>query len=552
MPINLQSSTELSQKEHSRPWLRLLVASLALLLTFVISVFSLAEWVAHRPSLVRGVVNPAEIQAESELLARSGLVVRDGSFLRKYPFTPPWTSHSLLVPQSWLGESRTRMIFGSDSVRADWLLSDLDVLEPVMQRAYGGWDSAASRGWSWDSWFDNWRKELHAKGSQVISWDEAFAPVDALIAFQRDNHTQIPLMRQSTSDGSQTALLSSAPSGPCTQIRAGGRIFPIVIADAAQRVRTALLWRAQRASIEKTRYLAMPQSYGLPQAVACGGTWITLQPVGDEARGAIPQSLKAPLRYLYLDRPHIQRLGKGVVYARLPTFNEANYASLQSDRWFRRQPRDRILLIDLRDNGGVSAGYGFAALKGWIPDNRMATFGDFGIGLNASCLYAPLKWNESVRASSSLSANRTYLQSLLDRIAKQYPTGCPRAVDATPPRWAYTQHYFRPQPGDMRIVALVNARCASDCELFAAQLASLRETIVVGVNTYGVGQFVQPGYAVLPHTGLPYRLALGQSDIYGDGRSFDAYGLDVDLILPDVDEAQLAELQQLAEAVLSM
>ena len=553
MSINPPSTLHLSQKSRYGLWRRLLVASLALLPTLVLAVFALAEWVAHRPSPVRGVISPAEIRIESERLARSGLLVRDESLLREHPFAPPWTAHSLLVPPNWLNESRARMVFGSHRVRADWLLSDLDVLEPVMQRAYGGWDSAALRGWNWSAWFDNWRKELRAKGSKAIPWNEAFAPIDALIAFQRDNHTQIPLKRRSTIDSSQTALLVSAPPGPCTQIRASGRIFSITGTDAAKRVRTALLWTARESSIKNTNYLALPQSYGVPQAVACGGTWIALQPIGNEAHGAIPRILKAPFRYLQSERPHTQRLGGGVVYARLPTFNEANYANLRSDHWVRRQPGDRILLIDLRDNGGGSASYGFAALKGWIPDDRMVPARDFGIRLNASCLYAPLKWNASAGTSPNISPNlRAYLQSLLDRMAEQYPPGCPRVADATPPRWTYPQHHFRPQTGDMRIIALVNAHCASDCELFTAQLASLRETIVVGVNTDGVGQFVQPGYSVLPHTGLAYRIALGESDLYGDGRSFDGYGLDVDLVLPDVNDAQLNELQKLAETVSRM
>ena len=38
---------------------------------------------------------------------------------------------------------------------------------------------------------------------------------------------------------------------------------------------------------------------------------------------------------------------------------------------------------------------------------------------------------------------------------------------------------------------------------------------------------IQPGYSVLPHTGLRYRIALGRSDPYGDSRSVDGYGLDV-------------------------
>ena len=87
----------------------------------------------------------------------------------------------------------------------------------------------------------------------------------------------------------------------------------------------------------------------------------------------------------------------------------------------------------------------------------------------------------------------------------------------------------------MRIIALVNSRCGSDCELLTEMPVSLPGTIVVGANTYGLYQLIQPGYSVLPHTGLRYRIEHGRSDPYGDNRSVDGYGLDVDVVLPQVD-----------------
>jgi hypothetical protein len=54
---------------------------------------------------------------------------------------------------------------------------------------------------------------------------------------------------------------------------------------------------------------------------------------------------------------------------------------------------------------------------------------------------------------------------------------------------------------------------------------------IVGSNSFGVAQYIQPGYSVLPHTRLPFRIALGTSDGYGDNRSFDGYGFDVDILL---------------------
>jgi hypothetical protein len=80
-------------------------------------------------------------------------------------------------------------------------------------------------------------------------------------------------------------------------------------------------------------------------------------------------------------------------------------------------------------------------------------------------------------------------------------------------------------------------------------LATSPQTIVAGTNTFGIMQFTQPGYSVLPHTGLTYRLALGTSDIYGDGRSVDGYGLDVDILIPGVDRLDPHDLLDLAHLV---
>ena len=100
--------------------------------------------------------------------------------------------------------------------------------------------------------------------------------------------------------------------------------------------------------------------------------------------------------------------------------------------------------------------------------------------------------------------------------------------------WDYRQHAMRP-PGDvdgrLRIVALVNNGAGSDAEYMVQLLASLPETVIVGSNTFGVAQYIQPGYSVLPHTRLPFRIALGTDDAYGDNRSFDGYGFDVDILL---------------------
>lgn len=130
----------------------------------------------------------------------------------------------------------------------------------------------------------------------------------------------------------------------------------------------------------------------------------------------------------------------------------------------------------------------------------MVRFDSIGSKITSSCLYAALKWGYPD------STDKGRRQELLNRMAKPYPPGCPRSVDTTQSRWTYLQHRFEPKPSDMRIIALVNSRCGSDCEWLTEELALLSETIVAGTNTYGICQMILPGYSVLPHTGLHYGL----------------------------------------------
>lgn len=508
------------------------------LLAFV----GIVERIAHRPSLVRTFVTIPEVKAEDAHLQQMGLVLRDGSFLKEHPFQPPWTSHSLLYPSTW-AEPGIKSLLGSRHVRADLLLADLDVLQPVMARAYGGWDSAVALGWNWDRWFEDWRSRLAAKGSAEISWDDAFSSMDQLLAFQRDNHTQIPLDRQ-TSDGSQTALLARAPGSACTEIRSSEGIFSINANDAGQRVRTAQLWRSGATSFVSASYIAAPTSYGVLQAVHCGGNWIAVQPVGEQ-RG---KRCSSKLKVLWTEtigrvRPGVERIGDGIVYARLPTFDSAHYDGVSRQGWANREPSDRVLIVDLRNNGGGEVDYGLDVLKRWVDESQMIGFDSIGSEVNSSCLYTALKW------SYAGEDGKAQMQRWLDRMAQPFPSDCPRSVDRTPSRWTYLQHHFNPKPSDMRIVVLVNSGCGSDCELMTEELASLPQTLVVGANTYGLCQMIQPGYSVLPHTGLHYRMALGRSDPYGDHRSVDGYGLDVDVVLPEVDRLGRGSMRELAAIV---
>ena len=90
-------------------------------------------------------------------------------------------------------------------------------------------------------------------------------------------------------------------------------------------------------------------------------------------------------------------------------------------------------------------------------------------------------------------------------------------------------------PKQPRFLVVVDDLCGSDCEFATFVFATRGESVIAGVSTYGVAEFIQPGYTVLPHSRTPVRMALGLSDFYGDGRSLDGYGFDVDVLLPTAE-----------------
>jgi len=143
---------------------------------------------------------------------------------------------------------------------------------------------------------------------------------------------------------------------------------------------------------------------------------------------------------------------------------------------------------------------------------------------------------------------RQILQSMVDYINTPAADNCTVEPTIVRGRSGLRNHHFNPYPsGDRtRIVALVDNGCGSDCEYMAEVLAGLPDTVIAGTSTYGVMGFTQPGYFVLPHSRVPFRLALSRTDDYGDGRSVDGYGITVDILLPTLHSQARSSLLALA------
>ena len=486
------------------------------------------------------IVPEAERTAEIAWLTSLGLSVPDAGVVLAEPYAPPLTRRSFVVPHTWFNFE------SPDTVSSAALAEDLDVLREVMSRAYGGWETAEARGWNWDSWFAEWKAMLVAHGAAMLSLEEAFAPIKRLMEFQLDNHTNIPLSdRTFFGSGSTTVVLASAPKDVCTEARtASGQSFALAARDLGQQPHRAQVWDGK--ALHGTSYLSYPALRGVVTEVKCGALWVKARPVWEPAPlnvfHASPERTKALLALSKEthDHPFLIHLAPGVAYLRLPTFSKQNAVDIEQHlaAWPKPTQEDKVLIVDLRDNGGGDVAD--EALVGWVDADRLWTgFNNSTTHHGASCLYPALRWGYTALTSGHLNPPLPKgmvggLQEMLDALYGPSQPGCPRRTEEAKGTWNYAQRHAAPPgpvAGHRRILALVNNGCGSDCELMTYLLASLPETVVVGSNTYGVAQYIQPGYSVLPRTRLAFRIALGTSDLYGDQRSVDGYGLDVDVVL---------------------
>jgi hypothetical protein len=487
-------------------------------------------------------IPPTEQEEEVRWLASLGLKAPAQPWPLENPFTAPFTRRSLVVPTAWY---RNR----PQTLRADLFRADVQLLRRVMETAYAGWDIAKTHGWNWDQFFDDWDVALAESGTRDLSLNDAFAPWRKFMQVQLDNHSG-PTVGNFATVGhafSWTALLAKEPEGVCNEVRnAKEATFPIDTRDPAQQPK-----KAEDRTGKAVQYIVTPHSKGPVKAVHCGTEWIRAEAAWmpeEEGRYAHIRAMAGTEK----DVPVFRSISPRIGYIRYPSFSKpAVELTIQMERTlWARVHSEEILIVDLRGNGGGDMR--IEALLGW------SKFGDAEgkTRLGASCLYPALRWGYSQISALGLTppisdSRVKSLQAGLDALTRQDAPGCPAKYVEKPATWNYVEHHYPSAlGGKTRLLALVDDFCGSDCEGAVEAIAAVPGSVVAGVNTFGVAQYIQPGYFVLPNTRLPFRIALGTADHYGDGRSFDGYGFDVDIVLPSKDDQSPENIVKLAERLL--
>ncbi|HEX7324986.1 MAG TPA: S41 family peptidase [Rhodanobacteraceae bacterium] len=491
-------------------------------------------------------VSPASITSGNDYWKKLGVTLPNGGFILAHPWSSPWSGRSLIVPAAWFKQafdttrahvkSATPLLIDTADLR-----KDLPILHMVMEKNYSGWETAAKRGWNWNAWFGDWDRTLAGYGEKSIPDQQAFAPWFALERFQIDSHSgpEVP-SRFGSIVVSRSAVLAHVPSAACTSLRlADGSLHPLSIDDKAQQPHTVEYWDGK--TLRPGSYLVYPSSLGVADDIDCGDQRIALTTFwnGYEAFGKPAPAMSGSVTALSGGKRGLavyNTPAPGIGYLRLASFDDAGDAALTQllPHLPASAGHERLLIVDLRGNDG--GGAPIEALSRWIPLKQLSPrFTQIG---KRSCLYPGLWFNQAQVLSlgvkhASTKDMRETVSYYARGIGAPATMDCPVSFQTSTGKWMYAQHHFvRDWRGHRpRLLVLVDQGCGSDCEAMTWLLAQLPGTVIAGRNTVGVTGFAQPGFLLLPHTHIAFQLATSRTDAYGDGRSEDGYGLDVDVAL---------------------
>ena len=478
-------------------------------------------------------VPQADIDAENARWQAFGVTLPAGGIVQPMPYQPPYSNRSFVVPYSWLHASH-------DSANAAALRSDLPTLQLLVQKTYAGYARASQRHWNWNSWFRSWDTELARAGNAALPVQKAFAPWIALEHFQYDAQSG-PVDKTLVNGGSASALLASAPSGSCDALRmSDGRVRTIFPKDPGQQPHAVQAWNGR--SFSRAWYVSYPQLGETARSIRCGRREIALT--------AIPAATGLGAASTY------ETLAPGIAYVRIPSFSEAADEALRKAlSGAQGLGKEQVVILDLRGNtGGVPP---LDLMTTWFSGGMLeeAAAPPQRIGTQ-SCFNTALQFNSNSVALASLKPPvnpdvKQRIQRVLDTIGTTPPDACTVKPDVGPTPDG-TTHAFsvnRTSTDVTRLVVIVDSNCKNDCEAVARLLSRLPDSVLVGESTYGALGFAEPGYFVLPHSRIAFKLASSRIDPYGDGRSLDGYGFTIDVLLPNAAAQQRSSLLALAQAL---
>jgi hypothetical protein len=503
-------------------------------------------------------ISAAERAAEDQIWRHLGITVPLGGLLLEHPLAAPLSSRSLLFPSRWWQDA-CKDRESATTVRANNLRADLPLLKTVLETCYSGWEVAASQGWCWDDMFEKWDRRLAKLGSDMLPISRAFWEWAEFERFQPDGHSG-PLTAFEFTQSSRCALLTKAPASTCTAMTMqDGSEYELCGSDPAQQPHPVLVWDGK--DLCSACFVSYPAGRGLIRSISTSTQTITAANVWDPSV-VVPGYTRCQQRvetlpdicWLTKGRPNAatyHMIAPGIGYLRMPTFNgEGSIRSVIASK-SREMGSEFAVIFDLRMNGGGGWPCGIESVWRRLPPS--AHIGKlFTQRIKHSRFSEGLRFSRMQRIVTCpkhpIGSDLQNMQRLLHAATRPPESDSAVCFSSKFGSWSLRRHAFKRQcsPGATRIIVLVDAGSASDCEAFLSVAASLPESVIVGTSTFGMGQFTHPEQLLLPHSRTLFSIATSLSDPYGDGRSIAGYGFAVDILLSTEAASSASSLIRLA------
>lgn len=361
------------------------------------------------------------------------------------------------------------------------LIDDISFLEKKFPYCYGGYSVFENRGLKWAKVFENWKRQIN-KLTPQISVNQAILPFESSFEHLIDNHLQFIFLKKRQKKTSVTII--------------GNKKVPGFTCHT-------------RTVFRKNKLVNLPVSVG---PISCLNSSID----------KVTHDAQFHNQKINDFHPHNKiglRSTKDYTYFRIPTFTSDVASQLQKIKINKRKDFFGPLIIDVRSNKGLS-NIKVVQLINQLADvqNNPEFLSYFDTHLKSNRYTTTLADNFDLFFLLHNKTDKSRLD-LREVIKKNLET-------PTIKKSKTIINNSRP------VFVLINRFVSSDGEALLKYLMNFKNKVVLGENTGGCCEFVEPGLLILPKTKLPLFVPRGHNRIKNiDYPSLDGYGFAPDIYL---------------------
>lgn len=392
-----------------------------------------------------------------------------------------------LVPFIFSPSYITKKYRHPNVIKTHNLIKDLYFLEKHLRLIYGGWERAKQRGLNWEKFFRQWRADLR-KQTITVTPAEAFASWEHFEQIQFDNHFCQGKWRYvpDLTFKKLTTQKSKYENYDLTKI-------VNIYADN---------------SIIKNRVFISPKKESFRQ--------IKLR------KKKLDKLIN---QFAPANSVTLKIIDKKYAYFRIPTMNSANIQQLRTLIIPKDIRNTELLIVDLRNNGGGNC-LGF-----WEKIVEIAGVQNDISNFNFDLKFKSNMYSRLMSLAFSLSGFLLDRKNTPDNMFEKLRSKSEIYSKNIQNKNVYMKKF---RASKKPIVLLVNRYVASDAEALLVMVSTIKNSIIIGENSSGTCEFVQPGVLFLPNTGLQIMIPRGvNNDIPKGQKRIDGIGFSPDLYLSD-------------------